>query len=135
MNEYDPLDAPAPNEWQSLSEGEQMELVRRYHEREVEFPPDTNPDLHVLCHVTVENQAALGDETPVADTLDRLVEEGLDRHDAIHAVAGVLMEHLWKRQKAQEEGQATHESSLSEDFFEGVRNLTAQQWLDEAPRF
>lgn len=136
MRKYDPLHAPDPQEWLTLDEERRLDLVRRYHEGENELPSDVNEELHAICHVTIENQAALGDETPVADTLDRLVEEGLNRHEAIHAIAGVLMEHLWKRQKAQEEGRVTHEgSTLSEDFFEGVRNLTAQQWLDEAREY
>lgn len=117
------------------SEEERLDLVRRFHEREGELPEDANAELHAVCHVTVENQVALGDETPVADTLDRLVDEGLNRHDAIHAIAGVFMEHLWKRQKALDEGRATPgDSTLTEDYFEDVKTLTAQQWRDEAPR-
>lgn len=134
MNQYDPLEAPDPQEWKALSEDEQMNLVRAYHEREDELPPDANEVAHTLCHVTVENQVALGDETPVADALDRLVHEGLDRHQAIHALAGVLMEHLWKSQQASEDAQAGEESTLTEKYYEGVKNLTAQQWLDQAPR-
>ena len=37
----------------------------------------------------MENQAAVGDETPVGRVLKRLQSEGLDRHDAVHIpVAG-----------------------------------------------
>ena len=35
-----------------------------------------------MAHVVVENQVALGEATPVPATLDRLMDEGLDRHDA-----------------------------------------------------
>jgi hypothetical protein len=50
---------------------------------------------HAIFHVIVENQAALGDEIPVRGTLDRLMGEGLDRHEAIHAVASVLSGHVF----------------------------------------
>jgi hypothetical protein len=33
----------------------------------------------------------MGDATVVPATLARLIREGLDRHDAIHAIGGVLM--------------------------------------------
>lgn len=135
MRTYDPSQAPDPQEWSALTEDQQLRLVRRYHDQETESPEDVNEELHAICHVTIENQVALGDETPVADTLDRLVDEGLTRHDAIHAIAGVFMEHLWKRQKTLDEGRATPGgSTLSEDYFEDVKTLTAQQWLDEASR-
>ena len=41
-------------------------------------------------HVVVESQVAMGDELPVRRTVDRLQAEGLDRHEAIHAVGSVL---------------------------------------------
>ena len=46
---------------------------------------------HAATHVIVENQAAMGDVTVVPATLDRLMREGLDRHDAIHAIGSVLL--------------------------------------------
>lgn len=136
MEKYDPLDAPDPQEWLTLDEEKRLALVRRYHEEENELPGDVDEELHVTCHVTVENQVALGDETPVADALDRLVEEGLNRHEAIHAIGGVLMEHLWKRHKAHQEGRATHgESTWIDEYFEDVKTLTAQEWLDQAEEY
>jgi hypothetical protein len=39
----------------------------------------------------VENQLALGEATPVPTTLERLMDEGLDRHEAIHAIGSILM--------------------------------------------
>jgi len=46
--------------------------------------------LHASIHVIVENQAALGDDTPVAGAIERLMAEDIDRHEAIHAVGSVL---------------------------------------------
>ncbi len=133
MSTYDPLYAPNPQEWLALDEEERLDLVRHYHESENELPDEVDTELHAICHVTVENQTALGDETPVADTLDRLVEEGLNRHEAIHAVAGVLMEHLWQSQNSDAQGRGAPGASFStSSYFEAVKNLTAQEWLDQA---
>jgi hypothetical protein len=48
-----------------------------------------------MTHVIVENQVALGEAYPVQSVLLRLMEEGLDRHDAIHAIGSVLAERLF----------------------------------------
>jgi len=133
MNTYDPLQAPNPQDWQALDEEEQLDLVRQYHQAENALPDEANAELHAVCHVTIENQVALGDETPVADTLNRLMEEGLDRHDAIHAIAGVFMEHLMEQKKARQQGRAPS-GDFTDEYFEAVKDLTAQEWLDQAPK-
>jgi hypothetical protein len=46
--------------------------------------------LHAVMHVIIENQVALGDEVPAQRTLRRLMAEGLDRHQGIHAISSVL---------------------------------------------
>ena len=85
---YDPLRTPDAEQWLDLDEMERMDLVADYHRRaRIKLP---NPRLHATLHVIVENQILLADETPVAATLERLLAEGLDRHDAIHAIASVL---------------------------------------------
>ena len=121
---YDPLHAPDPDEWLGLDESERISLVSEYHEQYDEEMP--NVQLHSTIHAVVENQAALGDEYPVRKALDRLVEEGLDRHDAIHAIGSVLIKYLWEIGT----GENTSED-FSRDYFEEVKQLTAQQWLDE----
>ena len=90
MEAYDPLNAPDPDEWQSMDEDERITLVMEHHrESGVELP---NEQLHAVVHVVVENQIALGDEMSAQATLERLMREGLDRHDAIHAVGSVLVD-------------------------------------------
>lgn len=119
---YDPMRAPRPLEWLALDEMERMELVLRYHRRAgVDLP---NERLHALFHVVIENQAALGDETPVAATLERLCSEGLDRHEAIHAVGSVLANHIWTSFHGTEQA--------PEAYHDEVRKLTAQQWLSSS---
>jgi hypothetical protein len=59
---------------------------RRYH-----LPIGQNPRMHGVAHVIVENQVAAGDATVVPATLARLMHEGLNRHDAIHAIGSILI--------------------------------------------
>ena len=80
--EYDPLEAPEPEEWLAIDEAERIRLALDYHRRaRVRLP---NEKLHAVLHVVIENQIALGDEIPVQHTAQRLMAEGLDRHEAIH---------------------------------------------------
>src|SRR5439155_17972527 len=92
MKRYDPLVPPSPEEWESIDEAERIRLAGEYHRRaRIRLP---NVRVHAVFHVIVENQIALGDETPVRRTMARLMSEGLDRHEAIHAVGSVLAAHM-----------------------------------------
>ena len=122
---YDPLVEPDSKRWLEADEMERLNLVLKYHRRtRVELP---NEHLHTAIHLTVENQAALGDETPVAQALQRLMSEGLCRHDAIHAVGSVLADHIWKSMRER----TTEVTDLNEAYFNEVRDLTAQKWYDD----
>lgn len=69
----------------------------------------------------MENQIALGDELPAAATVRRLVRDGLSRHEAIHAVGSVLMNHL---------GQAAgNGAEIDQEAYNAeVRALTEERW-------
>jgi len=88
--QYDATEQPDPEIWLELDETERIDLVIDYH-RHIRAQLET-PELHAMAHVAVENQVALGEVTPVPETLERLLDEGLDRHEAIHAIGSVLME-------------------------------------------
>ena len=76
-------------------------------------------------HVIVENQIALADETPVAAVMARLMREGLDRHDAIHAIGSVLMGTF---HGAPEDG---GEADPTQAYCQGLMQLTAERWLSQ----
>jgi hypothetical protein len=79
--EYEALEALEPEEWLAGDEAEGIQLAQAYHRRaRVRLP---NERVHAVFHVVVENQIALGDEIPVQRTLQRLITDGLDRHEAI----------------------------------------------------
>jgi hypothetical protein len=88
--QYNAIEQPDPEIWLELDETERVDLVIDYHRR-IGVQLETL-ELHAMAHVVVENQVALGGVTPVPETLDRLMDEGLDRHEAVHAIGSILME-------------------------------------------
>ena len=50
--------------------------------------------LHLSVHVVVETQLSGGKPPEVGATLQRLMEQGLERHQAIHAVGQVAAEEV-----------------------------------------
>jgi hypothetical protein len=83
--QYDAIEQPDPAIWLELDETERVDVVIEYHRR-IGVQLET-PELHATAHVVVENQVALGEVTPVPETLDRLMDEGLDRHGAKSPIA------------------------------------------------
>lgn len=77
-------------------------------------------NMHVTLHVIVENQILLGETTPVLAAMKRLAAEGLDRHEAIHAVAGVLAWHMREMLDGNRRG--------NEVCFAEIERLTAETW-------
>ena len=124
LTRYDPDRAPDPKRWLATDEGQRIEICRRYHRRAgIRLPNET---LHAAIHQVVETQVAMADETPAAATLQRLMDEGLSRHDAVHAIGNVLAQYMLELMK-QEDPTATNEK-----YFRDLRELTAESWLHSA---
>ena len=85
-----------------------------------------NLKLHVITHVVVENQVALGEPTPVLDTLNRLVDEGLDRHEAIHAIGSILMSIVFDVSHAPDVG-----GDINARYSRELAKLTAVGWRSQ----
>jgi hypothetical protein len=121
MHAYDPQQAPEPRGWLALDEAERIALVEEFHWlANISLP---NVRLHATIHAAVETEAALGGETPVAATLDRLIAEGLDRHDAIHAVGSLLAEQMFAARAGEPAGVEPNAA-----FYERLSQLTARGW-------
>ena len=75
----------------------------------------------------VENQVALGHTFAARAVLLRLMAEGLDRHEAIHAIGSVLSEQLFAALR--EEGGADPNAQC----LEKLNRLTAESWRKRAP--
>jgi hypothetical protein len=97
--------------------------VEDYHRRAgIKLP---NRHIHAVLHAVVETQIAMGDETEAQATLTRLLSEGLDRHDAVHAIGDVLAEHMNHLQKGKVAGDP------NETYSKSLRHLTASKWLEK----
>lgn len=121
LTKYDPERAPDPARWLAEHEEQLISIIKRYHRRErIEHG---RARLHAIIHMVVENQAAMGDELPVAEAIQRLMGEGLSRHEAIHAVGSVLASHLSETLRS--------EVPDNEAYNREVRTLTKERWYAE----
>jgi hypothetical protein len=121
MKAYDPLKDPNPQRWLELDESERIGLVMRYHRRAGAKVP--NLKIHATIQAVVESQVAVGDEIPVRRTLERLQDEGLDRHEALHAVGCVLAQHMYDLATDPPPGDPNGR------YFAELKKLTAEAWL------
>ena len=120
--QYDADKNPEADNWLELDERERIELVIDYHRRTgVRLE---SPESHAIAHVVVENQVALGEATRVPETLYRLMDEGLDRHDAVHAIASILMSVISANVD-------TPDGDLTTQYNRKLMTLTAVTWRSQ----
>ncbi len=121
---YNADEQPDPEAWLNLSEAERIELIIEYH-NDLDAPAEASAT-HSAAHVFVENQIALGDATSVPETLERLLGEGITRHEAIHAIGSVLIELMCE---------AVHDSSDERDltalYNQRLAALSAKSWSSQ----
>ena len=122
MEEYNPYHAPDPEEWLAMDEDERILLIERWHlaHDKQDIP---NVTAHAVMHAIVENQLAEKVET-VQAALKRLLREGLERHEAIHAIAAVFNKHYFDVMK----GQSPKGKDLNQLYQDGLKKLTAKRW-------
>ncbi len=121
MEIYDALTAPDPKEWLETDEYEQLDLVEDYHRRVRAPLSRSQRTLHANLHVVIENQIAAADPALAGQTVERLMKEGLDRHEAVHAVAAIMAV------KIQE---VVHNNKLFDqpDYLTQLERLSAERW-------
>jgi hypothetical protein len=122
IGDYDPLVEPDADDWLASGEQQRLDVIELYHRRagiEVE-----RAAAHAAMHAVVENQIAEGDQWPVRRTLLRLMAEGLDRHEAIHAIASVLAVHINEHLR-----EADSKRDFVGPYFSELEELTAEGWL------
>lgn len=108
---YDPLIGPAAETWLGLEDGERAEVVFRYHKRR--GARAGNLRFHAIIHATVETQLAEGHAGATA-ALERLLGQGLDRHEAIHAIGSVVAEQIHAAMQGVAFDAAAYEQRLSQ---------------------
>jgi hypothetical protein len=120
---YDPEAAPNPEKWLALDETQRIELVSAYHRRLGAKLP--NAQLHAAIHVIVENQ--LAQEVDLTkEALVRLRTEGLDRHEAIHAIGSVLMRHVWNLLRGD-----AKPPDPNAPYVQALQGLSASSWRED----
>jgi hypothetical protein len=122
MKTYDADRDPGPNTWLGLDEDTKIDLVVAYHRRHRPWTPRVR--LHATFHTIVENQVA-ANEPVVVETLQRLRNEGLSRHDAVHAIGSVLAAQVYDALKRE---QPDAGKDLNEVYATELRKLTAESW-------
>jgi len=122
---YDPYEHIDCDAWLALDEAERRwQVVRSHGQQRIRLPSET---MHATIHVIVENQIALGDAFPAKGVLLRLMSQGLDRHEAIHAIGSVLSKTLFTAMNEQ-----SHDGNLNEDYVEKLKTLSAESWRKQA---
>ena len=116
---YDPEVAPDPTKWLETAEPDRHEAVQRHHTR-TNFQGESLK-MHAVIHVVIENQLAEGHPAATA-AMGRLLAEGLDRHDTIHAIGDVFSRELY----AVMTEKRLHDSEL---YARNLNQLTAAAWL------
>jgi len=128
MDQYNPERAPEPESWLELDEQERTRLIETWHRvTRIKLP---NVKVHaVVLHAIVENQLDL-DLDPVVRAMDRLMKEGLTRHDAIHAIGSVVAGHLFDILQANQNDDA---GASQAHYYATVERLTAASWRSGEP--
>ena len=124
MEKYDPEKAPDPVVWLELDEGERIIAIEDFHRAARINLPKAARRSHAAFHAVVESQLALNQE-PVARALQRLMDQGLSRHDAVHAIASVLAEELFDEVSFDDSSGAANAR-----YFAAVERLTVKSWHD-----
>jgi hypothetical protein len=117
---YDPDTAPSASQWLALDEAERIALVERSHDAS-----SPNLRVHAAIHATVETQIAMSLPS-VVNAVARLRSQGLDRHDAIHAIGSVLAGHMWELLRGD-----VAEGDPNAKYFADLDQLTAGSWRPE----
>lgn len=121
MEKYDPnsVDSQA---WLALDEVKRIELVRDFHEQlDLEMSDDALM-AHSSIHAIVENQLAMGVYL-IPETIAKLTRQGLERHEAIHAIGAILSEDIFDMIK----GNITEFSPAR--YRRKLEKITAKRWL------
>jgi len=118
--EYDAQEAPNSEGWLALEEDDRLAAIIEYHEDIGDELPNLN--LHATIHAIVENQIAMGEAAPM-QTLERLLAERLDRHEAIHAIGSVLSEQIFNVLKGRQSNAAD-----TSQYDRKLAKLTVKKW-------
>jgi hypothetical protein len=119
--DYDPDVGPDPAHWLALDEAERLRQAKDYHERYDALLVE--PEIHGWIHVMIENRIAMGAQQPAREALERLMAEGLTRHEAVHALGSVLAEMI-----VGAPGDKEAEGFQADAYNDAIARITAEDW-------
>ena len=119
--DYDAEKPPNPEDWLREDPDVLSLAIEKYHEEQGIDPGEGGMILHALMHEIVENQIA-EDIPSVRSAIERLIRQGLSRHDSIHAVASVLSEDIFRSLKGEIEAFDITKYRMR------LEKLTAKKW-------
>jgi len=122
MDNYNPNKSVDPEDWLALDESTRIELVEIFHEEFDHEMPSDALKLHSSFHVIVENQLAMG-VALIPETIAKLMRQGLDRHEAIHAIAAIMSEDVFNLMKG------NIETFSTTAYRRKLNKITAKRWL------
>jgi len=107
--------------WLNLDEAVRLELIEEYVEDFEKEIDSSKKNIHASVHMVVENQLALGEE-PALNAYSRLLRQGLNRHETIHAIGAVIFADIYEAMQNKDNKPITSYKSR-------LRKLTAKKWL------
>jgi hypothetical protein len=119
---YEPTSTPDASRWLETPEGERLDAVLRQHEMAGEKAGSLR--MHAAIHVTVETQLAEGHAAAVR-AMQRLTEQGLDRHEALHAVGSAVAGQIFAALKGRSFDAAEYEKRLDALTVDSWRNSSS----------
>ncbi len=92
---FDRLDPDDPDERSLLIQAEHPEFAEYLADSSWQGEIDgTNPRFHLTMHEVIANQLWADEPPEVWRAAKRLREQGMERHDVLHELAGVMAEHM-----------------------------------------
>lgn len=123
MNRYDPDVPPDPQAWLAMDESSRISLINSCHASHGEFGESLLA--HAAMHAAIETQLASSEPVEATQALQRLVDAGLSRHDAVHAIGTVLADFIFAMLKSPDEAQGFDQSA----YASALSDLTVSSWL------
>ncbi|MFH1809069.1 MAG: DUF1841 family protein [Pseudomonadota bacterium] len=93
---YDADRGPDVGLWLALNQADMIAAVEYFHLRQHLRRRSEALRSHAVLHMAIETQVAEGQPPEAQQALRRLQKQGVDRHEAIHALGSVLSSHLGK---------------------------------------
>ncbi len=85
-----------------------LEDVDRYQDKDYQPEKgDTNPFLHLMMHLTIEEQISIDQPAGVRNHFTRLTQKFGSEHDAQHQIMDCLGEMMWQAQRYKTQPDAT----------------------------